>query len=366
MAFTAGEVANIANAALDFYLNRGDTFKQTIQSKPLLNKFERRPKTFPGGKGDISLAVKGAYGAGGVNDTVAGYTHNDTVNFYTPANIERANYPWREHHLGLTLTQTELKIDGISVVDTDGKETRSHSRREMTMLVNLLNDKLEDLGEQYARSMNDLLWGDGTTDAKALAGIKSIITDIPTTGTVGGIDAATKTWWRNRAHTAAFAGALSFDASYGGGAVTSSPANGGALLQLLQQELRQLKRYGGNPDCFYAGSDFIDAMEVELRANGNYFSDAGEAGKTLDGSLGDLKFKGIPVLYDPTLDDDGRAKFGYLWDSRHIYLMAMQDEWKRQHTPSRPPNQFVLYRSLTCTGQVVAQQRNSALVVEIA
>jgi hypothetical protein len=205
MAFTAGEVTNISNAALDFYLNKGDTFKQSIQSKPLLKMMESGAKSFPGGKGNISLAVKGDYGAGGVNDHVVGYTHNDSVGFYTPANIKRVNYPWREHHIGLTLTHTELKIDGISVTDEEGNgaSTSNHSDREVTVLVNLLQDKLEDFGEQYSRNMNALFWGDGTADPKALAGMRSIILDVPNAGTTGGL-ARTNTWWQNRAATAAF------------------------------------------------------------------------------------------------------------------------------------------------------------------
>src|SRR6516164_11834591 len=242
MAFTAGEIASIANASLDFYFKKGSVFDQTIQNKPLLNHFEGSKKTFPGGKGNISLAVVGVYGDGSGNDVVKGYTHNDMVNFYTPANIQRANFPWREHHIGRTLTHTELKVDGISVVDTNGERTAEHSRRELTVLVNLLEQKLFSLGEQYARTMNTLLWGDGTTDAKALAGMRSIIKDNPCTGTCGGLDqtAATGfTWWRNRAFTSAMAtqiGSVPGDAISGGGPITSSPANGGALLEALQKQ----------------------------------------------------------------------------------------------------------------------------------
>lgn len=360
MAFSAGELTNIANAALDFYLNKGDAFQQQIQQKPLLSKMEGSAKTFPGGKGDISIAVQGAYGAGGVNDSVKGFTHDDTVAFFTPANIKRAAYTWREHHIGLMITHTELKIDGLSVTDTNGEGTSAHSQRDMHVLVNLLDNKLFDFGERYARSMNDLLWGDGTTDTKALAGIRSIVTANPTTGIVGGINRATSgnEYWRNRARTAAHAG------SGGTGAVTSSPANGGALLQILQEEKRQLMRYGGNPTLFYAGSDFIGALEREMRANG-YYSQSGFRG-TQDGAMGGLNFDGTPINYDPTLDNLSLQKRGYWWDPRHIFLMKMQGEWKRQHTPARPANQFVMYRSLTCTGQMVATQCNSALVIDIA
>ena len=199
MAFNSQELESIANSALDFYFNRGDAFKQSIQSKPLLELMERKKKSFPGGQGDIVVNVKGDFGfpvntttgapvptPTGGSDTLVGYTHDDTVTFYTPANIRKANFPWREHHIGLTLTHTELKIDGISVTDTNGEGTRNHSRREMTALVNIFEEKLNDLGEQYARGMNRLLWGDGTGDAKALAGLQSMITANPTTGTVSG------------------------------------------------------------------------------------------------------------------------------------------------------------------------------------
>ena len=195
MAFSAGELANIANATLDFYIDRGSVLSQTLQDKPLLSAMDGKAKTFPGGKGDINLAVKGAY-----TTTVAGYTHNDTVSYANPANIMRANYTWREHHAGISLTHTELKHDGISVVDTEGAEVTEHSAREKTMLANLLQDKLEDMTEGYARGMRDLLWDDGTTDAKAIAGVQALVKDDPTTGTVGGINQATNTWWLSLIH----------------------------------------------------------------------------------------------------------------------------------------------------------------------
>jgi hypothetical protein len=369
MAFTAGELASIANSALDYYFNKGGQFDQTIQEKPLLNLFEGRKKTFPGGKGNISLAVVGAYGDGSGNDVLKGYTHNDAVGFFTPANIKRANYPWREHHIGLTLTHTELKIDGISVTDNEGG-TSEHSKRELTVLVNLLEQKLFSLGEQYARSMNNLMWADGTGDAKALAGMQAILKANPCTGTVGGLDqtAATGfTWWRNRARTAAMAtqiGTVPGDAISGGGPVTSNPAQGGALLQALSKEYYQLIRYGGKPTVALAGSAFIDSMQIERRANG-FYSMTGTA-DSKDVSMGDTILPGgTKIQYDPTLDDLGFSKRLYWFDPKCIFLMAMEDEWRSDHTPARPYNIFVLYKSITSTGQMCATQLNSSLVMDI-
>jgi hypothetical protein len=367
MAFTAGEIANIANAALDYYLNKGDTFKQSLQKRPFWDALESKAKTFPGGKGDISLAVEGDFGAGGTNDSIKGYTHDDKVNFFTPANIKRANFTWREHHIGLTMTHTELKIDGISVVDTNGERTSNHSQRELTVLVNLLEDKLFALGEQYARGMNTLAYGDGTGDAKALAGLGALVRPNPAAGTVGGLDSVANKWWRNRARTAAYQTAVTATpalAGHGGDAVTSNVADGGALAQTLQFEWRQLTRYGGKPTNAFCGSAFLDALEKELRANGIY-TQTGFASGSTDISVGKLNFMGTEFVYDPTLDDLNLSKRCYLLDMKNIKLMKMDNEWHKEHTPARPADQFILYKSITSTGAMVAQQLNSSLVIDI-
>ena len=183
MAFSSAELANIANAALDYYIDQGNVYANTLADKPLLNLMDGKAKTFPGGKSDLSVAVKGVY-----TTQVAGYTHNDTVAYANPANIQRANYAWKEHHSGISVTLTELKKDGISVTDsTTSNSVTNHSGRDKTVLVNLFQDKLDDMLEGYSRGMNDLLYGDGTADANALAGIRSIIVDDPSaTGTTVG------------------------------------------------------------------------------------------------------------------------------------------------------------------------------------
>ena len=361
MAFTQRELASITNASLDYYLNKGKTFGQSIQKKPLLDRLQRRKKTFSGGKGGISVGVKGTYGAGGTNDGLKGYTHNDTVSFYTPENIQRANYAWREMHIGISVTHTELKIDGISVTDESGEGKSKHSKRDMHVLVGLLEDKLEDLGEQYASTLNALLWGDGSGDAKALAGIQGIVVANPAAGTVGGINRAVSanSWWKNRARTAAHA-----KAAAGNGPVTSATAHGGALLEEIQIEHRQLTRYGGSPTLALCGSDFIGAMERETRANGSYSTEGFAKGGN-DFAVTGLNYVGQKFIYDPTLDDMSLAKRCYWIDERAISLMAMEGEWNRTHTPSRAPNQFVLHRSITCTGQMIARQCNSSLVIDI-
>ncbi|RUP22308.1 phage major capsid protein [Methylobacterium sp.] len=358
MPFTANELANIANSALDYYLNKGKTEKQNIQDKPMLQAFEASAGEFPGGKGLVSIGVKGGQGGG----SFQGYTHDDQVTYYNPASNLRVGYPWKEHHIGLGITHTELKIDGITVVE-DGadQETREKDGREQFAIANLLDSKLEDFDEDKKKSWDALIHGDGTADAKALAGIQSIILDNPAVGSTGGLSRVTYPWWRNRAATAAAAAADSgFDA------IASSAAGGGVLAQFLQKESRQIRRFaqGGVKHRWFAGSDFIDAYEREVRANGNYTLN-GFRGNNVDAAMDDAKFGGSPFIYDPTMDDMGLAKRCYVLDLRRIRLMYMIGEKNKKASPPRPYDRYVMYRGLTSTAVMVASQLNTSAVYDI-
>ncbi len=349
--FTGEQLTSVTASVLDWYIKQSPAFMQSIQNKPLVDNLEGKRKDFPGGKGFVIAPVKGVFGAGGTNDSLVGYTGSDSVNFYTPQFVRNAKYEWKEQHIGITIDFTELKADGITVVDTlDGSSTRELSGRDQFVITGILDNKMADFAEQYARSLNTIFWGDGTADAKAIAGIRALITDDPTTGVVGGIDRATNAWWRNRA-------------AIGVSAIASNVADGGALLQFLQAEFRQLRRYGGNPDKALVGSAFLGAMEKEMRANGLYTQNGFRG--TQDAAMGKMYFGGIEFRYDPTLDDLAFSKRAYIYDSNAIRLMPMQNEWRRQHSPARPYNKFVLYRSITCTGTLAATQMNSSGVYAI-
>ncbi len=350
MAFSSAELANIANAALDYYIDRGTVYENSKQDKPLLKALDSKAVEFPGGKGAVSLAVKGVYTTG-----VAGYTHNSTVSYSNPANIERVNYNWKEHHSGISLTLTELKMDGLSVTDSlNSASTSNHSGRDKTMLANLFQDKLDDMMEGYSRGMNDLLYDDGTTDANAIAGIQSIIKDNPaaTSSTVGGLRTDTNTWWRNRFNVA-----------------ISTTSGGQELTDLLHTEMRQLRRFGGKPDLAVCGSDFLDRLVTELKAKGNY-TQTGWSGKN-DISVGDIVYGGITFQYDPTLDDltiSGKNpdKRCYIIDTSKLKLHYMSGEKMKRHAPARPATQYVMYRAMTTTATLCASQLNCHGVYEIS
>lgn len=346
MAFTAGELANIANAVIDYHF-RGPAKSQTKQARPLYDALMGKKKAFPGGKGALTWPVKGVY-----TTTAAGYTHDDTVSYANPANLKRATVNWYEVHGGIALTLTELKHAGISVTDSlNSASTSNHSEQEVVELTNLLEDKIDDMKEGFARSMAEMMWKDGTQDSKAIPGILSFILNNPTAaGNTFGVDRVANSWWRNRY-------SLGIDSS------TASNLN---LVNGLQKEFRQLRRYGSGPTHMFAGSDFMDAFEKELRSKGNFTMEGWARGGKIDASVADLAFKGISIEYDPLLDDISRAKYCYALDLNAIQLRPMQGEDMKVHTPARPAEKYVMYRAVTFTGALTANQLNTSGVYSIA
>ena len=193
MAFSAAELANLANTAIDYH-ERGEITSQIKQARPLYADLVANKKKFPGGKEYITTAVKGVY-----TSRMVGYEHDDEQEYVNPVNVKRAQAKWYETGAGITVTYTELKKDGIIVVDDGNFSGSSVSEAELVQLNDILADKIEDITEGSYRSLHEMFWRDGTQDAKAIPGIQSFILTSPSTGVSFGIDRSLNSWWRNRA-----------------------------------------------------------------------------------------------------------------------------------------------------------------------
>lgn len=340
---------DIINAALIFYV-RGKTLSQTMEERPLLKMLRGAQKTFPSGNLQISEPIQGSY----MSDTAgffAGYSQDDALNFTQAQNILRAVYPWKEVAAGLIITHTELKIDGITIKDHQ-KESQ-HSEVELTRLTGLLENRLDDFAESWARVNNLMLWQDGTQDAKQIPGVLSILGDNTTAGVVGGLNRATYWWWRQRALV--------------GNNKIVADAAGQSLTRRLRGELRQLRRYQGKPNKALCGAAFIEALELEVQEKGIYTQEGFMKEGKNDMGMAQIKMMGLGTFeYDPTLDDLGFSKRAYIFDTRRLKLRPMDDEENKVLTPERPYQYLVFLRTMTYTGGLVANQLNCHGIYEVA
>ena len=365
MPFTPDEIANIANSTLETFIDKGKVWKQDIANKPMLEAFQSNAGQFVGGRDNVSFAVSSGYGGG----SLAGYTGDDQLVHYNPVGTKRVRFPWKEHYLGIVVTMTELKEDGIDVIENGSDQrTREMSGREMQALANLLDEKNEKMNADYNFSLDRLVHGDGSVDVKALAGIQSLVLDVPGAGSTGGLNRVSNTWWRNRARTAANQTATGQASD---GPITSNTANGGALIAVMDQEQRLRSKYqtGQTKTRYFCGSAFIDAYKTELRANGNYSLNGWGPGRGVpDGAMADPKVDGVQLEWDPTLDDLGYSKRCYALDmgKSGLRLLYMDGQRLKKHNPARPYDRMVMYNGLSMTGVMIAKQLNTSGVYDIA
>jgi hypothetical protein len=252
----------------------------------------------------------------------------------------RAQFAWKLCHAGFVIEHLQLLQDGITVVDGE-QRTSDNAEVALTRLTGILKDAMEDFAESWARAKNLMLWQDGSQDANQVPGVKSILLDDPTTGTVGGLSQATYNWWRSR---------VKLD-------LTPSAENQ-TISKFFRNEIIQLKKREGRPNKALCGSLFWDALMTEVQAKGIY-TQTGFAKRTNDFGLTTIALEGLGEFeYDPTLDDLGESKRCYVFDSRRIRLRPIEGEDNKTLEPARPYNYLVTLKSMTWAGSLCASQLN--------
>lgn len=348
MPITPQAMEDILSATLDLHIKKGTILDQHIQNKPLLQALKGRQKTYAGAGEYITRRVNFTTSTSG-----QWFAGDDVVNYGNPTGIKTLKFLRGNLHAGIQVTHDELDHNGIEVTETNGARVAMRSDREAVALADLLEYKLNDMSEGMSDTMNATFWGDGTQNAKAFPGITGFVVDNPAAAAVvAGIDQAAVPRWRNRAATGIVA--------------TAANADTQVLTKKLNSEHRQLTRFGGKPTHFFAGSDFLDQMENELRAKG-YYTQGGWASRgSIDMGASDPAMKGITLEYDPWLDDNSKAKYGYWLDLNAMRPMVLAGEDMKKHTPSRPYDRYVMFRSVTWKGAFVIERRNSSGVYSIA
>lgn len=337
---SADVLNEIINTTLPTYVK--ELFDQNIDDRPLLKAMRDAQKEFAGGP-DVRLNVKGNYGANGQ------WLEDDgPVAFRSTAGTQQAIYPWYAAHDGIEIGYTALKAAGFSVGDEG--DTSEHSNTDVLRITNFLETQYGDLDESMPITIATMLLQDGTQSSAQSPGLPFFISDTPTTGTIGGISRSANSFWRNRALV-------------GSSKISYSAANQ-TLTTTLVAEALQLRRKGGKPDLFPAGSQFIKALQVEAYAKGNLTLNG--FGKNQDVGLGDISIMGLgKVFYEPLMDDLGMQDRMYAIDSSKVGLMVMENEEFKVHMPDRPYDTFKIYKSITWTGMLTAKKLNSSGVYQV-
>lgn len=155
-------------------------------------------------------------------------------------------------------------------------EAERQANRGKAAAVNLVNAKMRALKATLANDFSTSMYGDGTGTNEP-EGLQSIVADDPTTGTVGGINAATYSWWRNK---------------YKSG-TTASASN---IISLMDEQWLSTLRGVDKPNLIVAGNNMFTYYKDSLSADQRFTS--WDKADTLN--FEGLRYQSAMVLYDPT------------------------------------------------------------------
>jgi len=154
-------------------------------------------------------------------------------------------------------------------------ESERQSNRGEHAAVRLIDTKMDVLKATLANDFSTAIYNDGTT-AKEITGLQAIIADLPTSGTVGGIDAGTYSWWRNQ--------------------YVSTTLSSSNVDTLLRTQWLNTIRGSDKPDLIIAGNSAFSLLHEYYAAN-QRFMDWDKADEI---AFEGVRYQSATVLFDPT------------------------------------------------------------------
>ena len=349
MPISSTDLQIAGKTSLDDFL-RNQVIDQIAVDVPLFKKLMSKRKPFLGAKQNIVAQIRKSH------DSNFAWAYGETpVSFNKRNTVEQAAFPWRRCVDGFYISHDTLFSNGIEVREGDRGAFKLETN-ERVQLTHLLNEQMDAFRIGFTEKLSLELHRDGTASDDAVTGLDALISTTPATGTVGGLDRATATYWRNNAATAIAA------------------TTAGALVNAMEKEWRKCIRNGGSPDYILAGSDFIDAYrQYAVTVTNN--ADAGKV-KTVDAGVGSgtstgLYFKGVEIVWDPQFEQlDALESPSIPWEKRCYFIntkyIELHDDSIDIVSPTRPYNILALYQMVNLRLALVMKRANAHSVLSIA
>jgi hypothetical protein len=232
------------------------------------------------------------------------------------------------------------KIAAGSVVYSELEKLRAQAGAQK---FDLLAAKLSNSKNSHIALLNRQCWGTGL-GGNDLDGLQKLISTTPTTGTVGGINAANFSFWRNR-QTSGASTATAFDnvrAAYTTihnlcslGGVDKKPTaiiSGRAEFEGFESTMTQLARY--------------DKADRKGGADPAFLNEA-------------FFFKGVPYFYD----EDAPSGNAYFLNKEFLKFNYLAGGWMKMYPAVDPANQLSNVHKLATFGNLTVSARRHLGVV---
>lgn len=292
MAFSNAQITDIIATTIQ---NRsGELADNLTNNNALLSVLKKRGNVRPFSGGNVILEEI-MYNDPNTNNANS-YSGYEAINISPDSPISAAQYDIKQYADAVTMS-------GLEMLQNAGKE----------QIIDLLDGRMQVSEARLLNRIAGDIYLDGTGNGgKNITGLAAAVPDAPTTGTYGGIDRSTWTFWRPQK----YAGVAD-----GGAAVSKSN-----IIDYMTALALKLVRGNDKPDLIVADgtyySLYVNALQAIQRVTTEGSSSAGAG-------FVSLKFYGGGTSADVVLDGGigGAATAAHMWflNTKYIFLRPHKD-----------------------------------------
>jgi len=213
-------------------------------------------------------------------------------------------------------------------VETSDLELKQNAGEQK--IVDLLMAKMKNLKSSLENTIGTSVYADGTgSGGKDIGGLQYLVSDAPTSGTVGGINRANYSFWQNKLY------------DFSVESVTASATTIQAAMDTLY--LRCQAQAASIPDLILADSVYFTYFKSSLNTIQRITDDK-------KGSLGFVgyAYNGSDVFYDPECP----ASHMYFLNTNHIFLKYLGKSLFEAGETQRPTNQLAYVTPMVFVGNM--------------
>ena len=217
--------------------------------------------------------------------TLSWYSGYEQLSVEASDVLTSANFDWKQMNANVT-------VSGLEEIQNNGKQA----------VHNLVKARIQVCEKTMQNAMGRALFYSNTENGgKSIGGLQHLVADLPTSGTVGGIDSQAQTWWRNQYY------------DFSDNSVTASSTT---IQHAMNLTYLNCIRGTDAPDLLVAGSTYFTYYEESLQPQ-QRFTDS----KMADAGFVSYKYKGADVVYDKNCS----ATRIYLLNTDYIFLRPASD-----------------------------------------
>lgn len=269
--------------------------------------------------GGLSIVQPLEYAA---NSTYQRYSGYDVLNIGAVDVLSAAEFPWRQVAVNLAVSGLEMR--------TNSGENR---------IINFVKAKVKNAQHSLANGLSTDIYSDGTA-SNQINGLQALVADAGT-GTVGGINSSTYSFWQNVVQSAAAP-------LQGGSAITPSATT---IESLMLPLWIRLTRGMDTPDLIVMSDDYFTMFEQSQTSLKRYTSDEGGRGGMMS-----MKYKSADVFFDSS--GGIPSAHAYFLNTKYMNLVVHQDANMTMLDDVESINQDALVKTIIWQGNLTVGNRS--------